>query len=129
MGQQQMLFIILGAIIVGIAIAVGITIFGSASVSSNKDALVNELNNLATDAYQFRVRPSTLGGGGQSYAGYVVPGKLDTTDDGTFTPITPVSTPNAINFVATSVYGFGTISVTLDKDGKLGSFTYSGDFQ
>jgi len=37
-------------IIAGAAIAVGIALFGASSVSSNKDALVNNLQNLAADA-------------------------------------------------------------------------------
>ena len=76
MGQQQLLLIILGVIIVGIAIAVGISMFSSSSVQANKDALVNDLNNLAADAYQYKIRPSTMGGGAGSYAAYNVPTKL-----------------------------------------------------
>ena len=63
MGQQQLLLIILGVIIVGIAIAVGISMFSSSSVQSNKDAIINDLNNLAANAFQFRIRPITMGGG------------------------------------------------------------------
>src|SRR5713226_3779480 len=85
MGQQQLLLIILGVIIVGIAIAVGITMFSSASVQSNKDAIVNDLNNLAANAYQFRIRPTTMGGGGGKYTGngntFAIPTKLASNDN------------------------------------------------
>ena len=37
MGQQQLLLIILGVIIVGIAIAVGLSLFSAQSIQSNKD--------------------------------------------------------------------------------------------
>ena len=57
MGQQQLLLIILGVIIVGIAIAVGLSLFSAQSVQSNSDAIINDLNNLAAQAYQFRIRP------------------------------------------------------------------------
>ena len=50
MGQQQLLLIILGVIIVGIAIAVGIAMFSSGSVQANKDAIINDMNNLAANA-------------------------------------------------------------------------------
>ena len=63
MGQQQLLMIILGGIIIGIAIAVGIAQFGSESISSNKDGLINDLNNLSINAYQYKILPRSMGGG------------------------------------------------------------------
>jgi hypothetical protein len=39
MGQQQLLLIILGVIIVGIAIAVGLQLFQSGSIGANQDAI------------------------------------------------------------------------------------------
>ena len=53
MGQQQLLLIILGVIIVGIAIAVGLSMFSAQSVGANKDAIINGLNKLAADSYQY----------------------------------------------------------------------------
>ena len=129
MGQQQLLLIILGVIIVGIAIAVGITMFASSSIQSNKDALINDLNNLAANAYQFRIRPTTMGGGGGSYTGgngYVVPTKLASDDNGTFTR---TNAAQAVTFIATSSQGYGTVTAVCDSTGRLGSFTYTGDFQ
>ena len=68
MGQQQFMLIILGTIVVGVAIAVGMQRFGAQSTESNKDGLVSSMVNIAADAYQYRIRPSTLGGGsGQSH--------------------------------------------------------------
>ncbi|MCX5729611.1 MAG: hypothetical protein NTZ28_12390, partial [Nitrospirae bacterium] len=61
MGQQQLLLIILGVIIVGIAIAVGLSLFSAQSVQSNRDAIINDLNNLAAQAYQYRIRPTSMG--------------------------------------------------------------------
>ena len=53
MGQQQLLLIVLGVIIVGIAIAVGISMFKSNAQSSNRDQVINDLNNLAAKAQQY----------------------------------------------------------------------------
>ena len=47
MGQQQLLLIILGVIIVGIAVAVGITMFQDNAISANRDAVTNDLVQLA----------------------------------------------------------------------------------
>jgi Tfp pilus assembly protein PilE len=64
MGQQQLLLIILGVIIVGIAIAVGITMFRDNSVSSNRDAMSTDLLHLAAKARHYYKRPTSMGGGG-----------------------------------------------------------------
>ena len=131
MGQQQLLLIILGVIIVGIAIAVGITMFSSSSVQANKDAIVNDLNNLAADAYQYRIRPTTMGGGAGSYGGYKVPTKLQANENGTYTPTTAVSAAaQSFNLIGTSVsYPGSTVQATIDSTGKLGTFVYGGQFQ
>ena len=63
MGQQQLLLIILGVIVVGIAVAVGITMFTDNAVSANRDAVTNDLVNLASRAQQYYRRPAGLGGG------------------------------------------------------------------
>jgi len=63
MGQQQLLLIILGVIVVGIAVAVGITMFKDNAVSANRDAVTNDLVNLAARAQQYYRRPQALGGG------------------------------------------------------------------
>ncbi len=67
MGQQQLLLIILGVIVVGIAVAVGITMFKDSAVSANRDAVTNDLVNLASRAQQYYRRPVALGGGGGSF--------------------------------------------------------------
>ena len=69
MGQQQLLLIILGVIVVGIAVAVGITMFKDNAVSANRDAVTNDLVNLAARAQQFFRRPTSLGGGQGTFAG------------------------------------------------------------
>jgi hypothetical protein len=69
MGQQQLLLIILGVIVVGIAVAVGITMFTDNAVNANRDAVTNDLVNLAARAQQFFRRPTALGGGGNSFVG------------------------------------------------------------
>jgi len=69
MGQQQLLLIILGVIVVGIAVAVGITMFSDNAVSANKDAVTNDLVNLASRAQQYYRRPTALGGGQGSFVG------------------------------------------------------------
>ena len=69
MGQQQLLLIVLSVIIVGIAVVVGIQMFGASAASANLEAVSNDLLNLASRAQQHYVKPTGMGGGGNSFAG------------------------------------------------------------
>ena len=60
MGTQQILLIVLSVIIVGIAVAVGITMFNAQATNSNRQAVVGDMNNLASSALAF-----SLGNSGQ----------------------------------------------------------------
>ncbi len=129
MGQQQLLLIILGVIIVGIAIAVGITMFSSSSIQANKDAIINDLNNLGANAYQYRIRPVTMGGGGGSYTGYVIPLKLQSNSNAIQYTTTAVN-PGSISFQGrSSQTPSNMVTCVLDSTGMLTSFSYSGEFQ
>jgi len=72
MGQQQLLLIILGVIVVGIAVAVGITMFQDNAISANRDAVTNDLVNLSARAQQYYRRPTALGGGQGAFTGIVL---------------------------------------------------------
>ena len=126
MGQQQLMLIIVGVIIVGIAIAVGIAMFSGTSVSSNKDAIINDLLNLGQYAYRYRLRPEPLGGGGRFYTGFTIPGKLSSNENALYTSVV---SPTTITFTATSGFGYGTVSAVLDSTGTYGPYSYTGDFQ
>jgi len=68
MGQQQLLLLVLGAIIVGTAIVVGVNMFSESAVNANRDAVVQDCLTLATRAQQWYRTPAVLGGGGRSFA-------------------------------------------------------------
>ena len=69
MGQQQLLLIVLSVIIVGIAVVVGINMFGASAASANLEAVTNDLLNLSAMAQQYYVKPASMGGGGNSFTG------------------------------------------------------------
>jgi hypothetical protein len=69
MGGQQLLLIILGFLLIGIAIAVGISLFNDNSVSQSRDAITNEMVRLAARAQQFYRTPKSMQGGGHSFNG------------------------------------------------------------
>jgi hypothetical protein len=82
MGQQQLLLIVLGVIVVGIAVVVGINLFNANAVSSNRDGVVSDLNNLGAMAQQYYKKPASMGGGGNTFTGWTIPTQLDTTANG-----------------------------------------------
>ncbi len=96
MGQQQLLLIILGVIIVGIAVAVGITMFKTNSVNANRDAVINDLTNLAARAQQFYRRPVSLGGGGGDFSKFVLTKREESNPNGAYS-----AAPTATNVVLT----------------------------
>jgi ABC-type transport system involved in multi-copper enzyme maturation permease subunit len=100
MGQQQLLLIVLGVIIVGIAIVVGINLFNANSVSANRDGITSDLNNLAAIAHQYYIKPTAMGGGGQSFLNFTMDGnakQLESNANGTYT-ITTAGTGTSIEF-------------------------------
>jgi Tfp pilus assembly protein PilE len=110
MGQQQLLLIILGVIVVGIAVAVGITMFSDSATNANRDAITNDLVNLASRAQQFYRRPTALGGGGYSFVGI-------TKDAAGLAKLTnKPSNGNAVYSIATAGAGTGTAS-TVEIEG------------
>ena len=66
MGTQQILLIVLSVIIVGAAIAVGITMFNNQSYSANKLAIAADAQNFASQVFQYYKTPASQGGGDRS---------------------------------------------------------------
>ncbi|MCB5231256.1 MAG: hypothetical protein WCX83_03130 [Candidatus Cloacimonas sp.] len=73
MGQQQILLIVLSVILVGVSVSVGISMFKSYALTANQDAIVYDIMNIASTAYQYRLKPSTLGGGNGSFNNFTLP--------------------------------------------------------
>lgn len=125
MGQQQLLLVILGVIVVGIAIAVGISQFGSSNVQANKDGVTSTLLNIAANAYQYKIRPSSLGGGSNSYVNYSIPTKMQSDDFGQYA-LNGTPTSSQVKIDGISVFdGTWIASCTIDSLGKT-TFVYTG---
>lgn len=69
MGQTQLLLVILGVILVGIAIFVGITMFQQSAVDDTRHAIMTDLQNFASRALAYYGKPTTQGGGNKSFDG------------------------------------------------------------
>ena len=64
MGQQQLLLLVLGIVIVGLAVVVGIQAFGENQKKANADAMVNDGVRIASDAQAFVAQAGQAFGGG-----------------------------------------------------------------
>ncbi|MHB9039707.1 MAG: hypothetical protein ACYC4T_03555 [Melioribacteraceae bacterium] len=81
MGQQQLLLIVLGVIIVGIAVVVGINVFTASAASSNRDAVIADLTTIGSMAQGYYRKPTALGGGNNTFTGWTIPAQLATTSN------------------------------------------------
>ncbi|MFO7448019.1 MAG: hypothetical protein R6W90_16775 [Ignavibacteriaceae bacterium] len=81
MGQQQLLLIVLGVIVVGIAVVVGINLFTASAESSSQDSLIAQGTSLGALAQQFYRKPEAMAGGGNSFANFTIPNGLTKTAD------------------------------------------------
>jgi hypothetical protein len=140
MGTQQILLIVLSVIIVGVAIAVGISMFNSQAYNSNKTAIAADAQSFATQIVQYYKTPVSQGGGGQvlpvaagnaalnSYLGWTT--LASTNDNGNYAVTAITATTVTIVGVgktakgttypkATTIITFpeGTITTTMSDDG------------
>lgn len=84
MGQQQLLLVIVGVIVVGIAIVAGINLFVSSAIDTKRNNLVNDCVHLASAAQQYYRKPAALGGGSDKFTGWSIPVDLQANDNGRF---------------------------------------------
>jgi hypothetical protein len=129
LGQQQIILVILGVIIIGLAMSVGLIMFSSGNVQANKDAMINDINNLAGNAFQFRIRPRTMGGGGcGTFAGWVIPKKMKSNENGSYSA--SGGGPTGVVISAKSADdSSNTIKANVGFDGRVTSMAFGGDFQ
>jgi hypothetical protein len=106
MGQQQLLLIVLGVILVGVAVVLGIQYFGVGAEEGAKDELVAHTLTVGANAQQWFKKPVAMGGGGNTFVGFGTHftndlTKLQASTNGTYgtsgestTQITVTGTPN-----------------------------------
>ena len=69
MGQTQLLLVVLGVLLVGVAIFVGISMFESNTIENTRNAIIADLNGFASRAHAYYWKPTTQGGGNKSFSG------------------------------------------------------------
>ena len=65
MGTQQVLMLVIGVIVVGVAVAVGIVMFNTGSYNANQNAIAVNMQDINTKMLQFWMLPSSMGGANQ----------------------------------------------------------------
>ena len=66
MGQQQLLLLVLGMVIVGIAVVAGIQAFSEGKEKAARDAAVSDAMRIISDIQAWKMKPAAFGGGASS---------------------------------------------------------------
>jgi len=111
MGQQQLLLIVLGVIVVGIAVVVGINLFNANAEESAKDGIVSDCTNLGAMAQQHYKKPGSMGGGANTFDGsgtngvtWAIPTSLVNTANGSYAATIAAQ---SVDIVGTPLSGTG----------------------
>ena len=125
MGQQQLLLIVLGTIIVGVAVVVGINMFTTGAVNAERDALLQDVNNIASSAAAYWRKPAALGGGARSFKNVLditTLGADSSNANGNFI-ITTAATETEFGLTATGANEGVIIVATITQNGVFGTPT------
>lgn len=116
MGQQQLLLIVLGAIIVGIAIIVGLNMFSTGSVQANVSAVTQDVMTISSRAQEWWRKPDEMGGGGRAWTGITLPSVSfpDSTINGAYGIINV--TDSTITVVGTGIEPGVTVTSIIDQN-------------
>ncbi len=120
MGQQQLLLILLGVIVVGVAIIAGIDLFTANAIEAKRDLLLHECVELSSMAQQYYRKPKEMGGGGRSFTGWTIPSNLSNTENGHFTV--------AVNSSSVVITGTGNEVVTGSDSVKVQVTVYPDNY-
>jgi hypothetical protein len=95
--------------------------------NQEKEAMRMDLMNIATQAFQYRLRPRSMAGGEGSYAGFSIPEKMAVNKNGNY------SWKSGNDSVAvravSSVHPKNTIDVIISENGKLVDWVFGGNFK
>ncbi len=114
MGQQQLLLLVLSAIIVGISIVIGINMFSSGAVQANQDAVMQDCLMIAARAQEWYRKPIVMAGGGRSFINLDSVGVLNIKKTNANGSYTLIGAATLATIVGTGVEGM-TITVIVDS--------------
>ena len=116
MGQSQLLVIAVTVLVIGLAVVGAVYYFHSDEVASNKNAMINDINQIAHVSVRYFVRPVDLEGGGHSFIGFEIPNKFRSNLNGSYTA--QVLSPFVLQITGTSSRDSNnTITTQIGTDG------------
>jgi len=98
LGQQQLLLIVLGVIVIGIAVLMGILLFRQNAIEEKRDVVINEGISVANNALAYYRKPSIYSGGQNSFAGWEIPPQMVNGPNGSY--VATVS-PDKVEIIGT----------------------------
>ncbi len=84
MGQQQLLLIVLGMMVVGTAVIIGINMYSAAETEANREQLVSALISLGVMAQEYYNTPFMFGGGNRDFKKWDIPKSYKKFEGGKF---------------------------------------------
>ncbi len=72
MGTQQIMVLVIGVIVVGLAISVGFVVFNSGAYNSNKTAIATDMQEMSTKMMQYWLLPTSMGGANKSISNVTI---------------------------------------------------------
>lgn len=82
MGQQQLLLLVVTTVIVGLAIMIGVEVFGSSMAKANEDSVRKDIIEISSRLQQYYRTPEALGGGGYTFASDLTFNQIGYYDEG-----------------------------------------------
>ena len=118
-GTTAILLIVLGTIIVGVAIVVGINMFTTGAINAEREALIQDVNNIASTAIAYWRKPAALGGGARDYTNvsFTKIGFPASNTNGSFVISAPLDATFTIT--ATGANEGVIVEASIDKDGVV----------
>ena len=108
MGQQQILFLILGVCIIGVAISTGIIVLQADPGIDHRQAMYSELKELASKTQAYRHRSFEQGGGEGTFIGLTsTPQGIETLTTTRLTPHAEYSIPKSGNSQTVQIMAVG----------------------
>ena len=77
MGTKQLLLIVLGIFIVGVAVAISLDIFDTQFSGQIRDMTIQKMHDVSSFAVSYWKKPQDIGGGGSSYSGFQIPNSIN----------------------------------------------------
>lgn len=128
MGQSQLLIIAISVLIIGIAILAGAGYFQAEDIDANKKAMIDDFHHIASNAVRYYRRIAALGGGGNTFDGYVLPTGYQSNLNGRYSATVKSSQVLEITGVS-SVDTTDVMIADIDQNGTATNWEFAGDFQ